>query len=112
MLKTKKFKKEEKQRAVERLETLLGEFNKMILDLAREIETEEHRSGIKDKNHFAYSTYAKAALTRRENLQQSVQDLLNQLEEAKKHLENITTELYVMESDLEHKDLISKKLSS
>ena len=44
---------------------------------------EEERSGIRDPSHFAYPTYAKAAMNRRDNLRRSAQELRIQLEDAK-----------------------------
>ena len=40
----------------------------MIGDLDREIANEEKRAGIGDPAHFAYPTYARAAMGRRDNL--------------------------------------------
>jgi len=54
----------------------------MAGDLDREIKTEQDRAGIHDPGHFAYPTYAKAAMQRRENLQRSADDLKIQLETA------------------------------
>jgi len=48
---------------------------------------EEQRSGITDIAHFAYPTYARAARTRRDNLQRSAEELTSQLEEARHFLE-------------------------
>jgi flagellar protein FliJ len=50
--------------------------------LEREIKVEQDRAGIHDPGHFAYPTYAKAAMQRRENLQRSADDLKIQLESA------------------------------
>ena len=55
----------------------------MAGDLDREIAAEQERSGIHDPAHFAYPTYAKAALTRRNNLRRSAQELKAQLDDVK-----------------------------
>jgi len=44
--------------------------------------SEQDRAGIHDPGHFAYPTYAKAAMQRAENLQRSADDLRVQLESA------------------------------
>jgi flagellar export protein FliJ len=54
----------------------------MANDLDREIKSEQDRAGIHDPGHFAYPTYAKAAMQRRENLQRSADDLKVQLDAA------------------------------
>jgi flagellar export protein FliJ len=58
----------------------------MAGDLEREIRLEQDRAGIHDPAHFAYPTYAKAAIARRENLKRSIDELRIQLEDAKSAL--------------------------
>jgi len=70
----------------------------MANDLEREIATEEQRSGINDSTHFAYSTYARAARTRRDNVMQSADELRGQLEEARQRLEDSIEELGKVQS--------------
>jgi flagellar protein FliJ len=65
---------------------MIAEFERMGVDLEREIKTEQDRAGIHDPGHFAYPTYAKAAMTRRENLKRSADELRVQLDEAKSAL--------------------------
>lgn len=74
-LRLKRFAAEEKVRKVSDLESMIREFEQMVVDLERQIATEEERTGVKDRQHFAYSTFAKAAAQRRENLMTSVEDL-------------------------------------
>jgi flagellar export protein FliJ len=83
LIRLKRFQADEKRRRVVQIETMMSEFARMAADLDREIATEEQRSGIADMNHFAYSTYARAARGRRDNLRQSIEDLRNQLDDAK-----------------------------
>lgn len=83
LVRLKKFQVEEKRRKVVQIETMIGEFERMSGDLDREIAAEEERSGIRDPSHFAYPTYAKAAMNRRDNLRRSAQELRIQLEDAK-----------------------------
>src|ERR1700733_12275784 len=83
LLRLKKFQVDEKRRKVAQLETMIAEFERMAADLEREIRVEQDRAGIHDPGHFAYPTYAKAAITRRENLKRSADELRVQLEDAK-----------------------------
>jgi flagellar export protein FliJ len=62
---------------------MIADFQRMSADLEREILTEQERAGINDPSHFAYPTYAKAAIQRRENLLRSAEELRTQLDEAK-----------------------------
>ncbi len=83
LIRLKRFQVEEKRRRVAQIELMAAEFERMSADLDREIAAEEQRSGIADPAHFAYSTYAKAARQRRDNLRRSADDLKTQLEDAK-----------------------------
>ena len=68
-----------------------------ILARHHEIETEQQRAGINDPTHFAYPTYAKAAIQRRENLTRSADELRIQLEDAKSSLGEAFEELKKVE---------------
>ena len=83
LIRLKRFQAEEKRRRVAQIEAMIAELARMASDLDREIAMEEQRSGITDMSHFAYSTYARAAGVRRDNLNQSTDDLRPQLEDAK-----------------------------
>ena len=74
-LRLKRFAAEEKARKVADIEAMIREFDHMAADLNRQIASEEDRTGVKDRCHFAYSTFAKAAAQRRDNLTISVEDL-------------------------------------
>jgi flagellar export protein FliJ len=69
----------------------------MMSELDREIQTEQDRAGINDPSHFAYPTYAKAAIQRRENLHRSAEELRVQLEDAKGALGEAFDELKKVE---------------
>ena len=86
LVRLKKFQLDEKRRKVAQIETMIGEFDRMAGELEREIRLEQDRAGIHDPAHFAYPTYAKAAIARRENLKRSVDELRIQLEDAKSAL--------------------------
>jgi flagellar export protein FliJ len=86
LVRLKKFQVDEKQRKVAQIETMIAEFDRMTGDLDREIRIEQDRAGIHDPAHFAYPTYAKAAIARRENLKRSIDELRIQLDDAKSAL--------------------------
>src|ERR1700745_2642804 len=83
LIRLKKFQVDEKRRRVTQIEMMIADFQRMSVDLEREIQTEQERAGINDPSHFAYPTYAKAAIQRRENLARSADELRVQLEDAK-----------------------------
>ena len=98
LIRLKRFQVEEKRRRVRQIETMMAEFSRMTLDLDREIGVEEKRAGISDPSHFAYPTYARAAMTRRENLKSSIAELAGQVEEAKAAQEEAQAELQKFET--------------
>jgi hypothetical protein len=79
-LKLKRFEAEEKRRKVADIEAMIHEFEQMAADLDRQIAGEEERTGIRNEAHFAYSTFARAAAQRRDNLRASVAGLREKLE--------------------------------
>ena len=83
LIRLKKFQVDEKRRKVAQIEGMIAEFERMAADLEREIKSEQDRAGIHDPAHFAYPTYAKAAMARRENLKHSADELKIQLDDAK-----------------------------
>ena len=83
LIRLRKFQVDEKRRKVAQIEGMVAEFERMATDLDREIQAEQDRAGIHDPAHFAYPTYAKAAMQRRENLKRSADELKAQLDEAK-----------------------------
>jgi len=83
-LRLKRFEADEKARKVADIEHMIREFEGMAADLDRQITAEEDRTGIKDPAHFAYSTFAKSASQRRDNLRASADGLKVKLESAQR----------------------------
>jgi hypothetical protein len=71
---------------VAQMERMIADFDCMAADLDREILIEQERAGIHDPAHFAYPTYAKATVLRRDNLKGSANELRAQLAKAKETL--------------------------
>src|SRR5258705_4619172 len=86
LIRLKKFQVDEKRRRVTQIESMIADFQRMSVDLEREIQTEQERAGINDPSHFAYPTYAKAAIQRRENPTRSAAELRIQLADAQRLL--------------------------
>jgi len=79
LIRLKRFQVREKRRQVAQIEAMIAEFERMAKDLNDQVVAEQERSGIRDASHFAYPTFAKAAVQRRDNLLASVEELKGQL---------------------------------
>jgi len=65
----------EKRRKLSDIDGMIAEFRRMAADLEQQIEAEHVRTGVRESTHFAYSSFAKAARKRCDNLLVSVKDL-------------------------------------
>ena len=80
------FQIEQHRRAVVQLQAMSADFGRQADSLDREIRIEEAHANNHDPSHFAYPTYAKAAIRRRDNLRHSSNELKAQLDAVKKAL--------------------------
>jgi len=103
LIRLKRFDIEEKRRKVAEIEAMIGDFNHMAVDLDRQIAIEQERAGVSDVNHYAYPTFAKAAIQRRNNLATSVSGLEVKLAAAREDLDEACEELKKIEL-LEERD--------
>ena len=108
LIRLTKFQVDEKRRKVAQIEAMIADFDRMAGDLDREIKTEQDRAGIHDPAHFAYPTYAKAAINRRENLRRSAGELKTQLDDAQAALGEAFEELKKVEM-LDERDQAREK---
>jgi flagellar FliJ protein len=93
----KRFEVEERRRQVAEIESMIGDFNQMALDLDRQIAIEQERAGVSDTTHYAYPTFAKAAIQRRDNLRNSALGLEAKLAGARESLDGCLEELKKIE---------------
>jgi flagellar export protein FliJ len=82
---------------------MIGDFNHMAVDLDRQIAIEQERAGVSDVNHYAYPTFAKAAMQRRNNLAASASDLAAKLAAAREEFDGACEDLKKIEL-LEERD--------
>jgi len=108
LIRLKKFQVDEKRRKVAQIESMIADFDRMAGDLDREIKTEQDRAGISDPGHYAYPTYAKAAIQRRENIKRSADELKVQLDAAKDALADAFEELKKVEQ-LDERDQMRER---
>ena len=72
------------KRRISTLKRLITDCDRIAADLDQEIQREEDRVRIHDRAHFAYSTYARATTSRRDNLRRSAEELRAHLAKAQK----------------------------
>ncbi|MCC0008784.1 MAG: flagellar export protein FliJ [Hyphomicrobiaceae bacterium] len=77
-----RFEADEKVRKVSDLEQMIREFEQVAIDLDRQIQAEEERTGVRDPAHYNYSTFARSAAQRRDNLRASAAGLKSRLGDA------------------------------
>src|SRR5690554_748655 len=97
LIRLKKFQVDEKRRHVLQIEAMVSDFERMAAELDQQIEIEHQKTGISDVAHFAYSTFAKAAITRRDNLINSANDMRGKLEAAQDELAEAIEDLKKVE---------------
>jgi len=97
LIQLRRFEVDERRQTVADIETMIGELQQMVIDLERQIEVEQEKAGVSDVNHFAYPTFAKAAIVRRDNLKNSCAELETKLEEARDQLAEAFEELKKVE---------------
>jgi flagellar protein FliJ len=101
VMRLKRFHVEEKRRQVAQIEMMIADFERIAQELTDQIAAEQDRSGIHDKAHFAYSTFAKAAAQRRDNLMASANELKGQLAAAEEECAAAKAELEKIEAIVE-----------
>ena len=97
LIQLRRFEVEERRQTIADIENMLEDLKQMVVDLERQIEVEQEKAGVNDVNHFAYPTFAKAAIQRRDNLNNSIQELENKLDEARAQLAEAIEELNKVE---------------
>ena len=97
LIQLRRFEVDERRQTVGDIETMMGELEQMTVDLGRQIEVEQEKAGVSDINHYAYPTFAKAAIQRRDNLKTSISELGVKLEEARDQLAEAFEELKKIE---------------
>ncbi len=93
-----RFEYEEKRQQVNDIEMMIADFRRLANDLDQQIKVEQQASGITDVNHFAYPTFARAAINRRDNLRSSVSELEKRLERARQEALDAFEQLKVSET--------------
>jgi flagellar protein FliJ len=109
LIRLKRFHVDEKRRQVAQIEMMIADFDRMAAELDQQILAEQERVGIHDVAHFAYPTFARAAMQRRDNLRASTAELKEQLADAQHALAEAFEELKRFEV-LEERDQERERL--
>jgi hypothetical protein len=86
LVRRSEFQEDDRRRRVILMERMIADFDRIAADLDREILIEQERARNHDPAHFAYPTYAKAAILRRDNLRRSADEIRAQLAKTKEVL--------------------------
>ena len=97
LIRLKKFQVDDRRRQLTQIEMMIADFERMAAELDQQIEIEHQKTGISDVAHFAYSTFAKAAMARRDNLLASANDMKGKLESAQDALAEAIEDLKKVE---------------
>lgn len=111
LIRLKRFQVDEKRRQVTQIEMMIAEFERMAAELDDQILAEQKRVGITDVTHFAYPTFAKAAMQRRDNLLVSAGDLKGQLDAAQAALSEAVEDMKKVEL-IEERDQMRDRISA
>ncbi|RAH98890.1 hypothetical protein DLJ53_24985 [Acuticoccus sediminis] len=74
-IQAKEFQAGALRRQLAQYERMIADLEVIRVELGKQIEGEERRSGVVDPENFAYSTVARAARDRRDNLTATIDDL-------------------------------------
>ncbi|ORE92249.1 hypothetical protein [Acuticoccus yangtzensis] len=74
-IQAKEFQAAALRRQLAQYERMIADLEVIRVELGKQIEGEERRSGVADPANFAYSTVARAARERRRNLTTTIEDL-------------------------------------
>lgn len=97
LIRLRRFQVDEKRQQLAAIEAMIADFERMASELDQQILSEQERTGISDITHFAYPTFAKAAMQRRDNLLASAHDLKDKLQQARDELAEAIEELKKVE---------------
>ena len=84
LIRRTEFQLDNTRKRVALMERMIADFDCIVANLDREIVIEQERARIYYPAHFAYPTYAKAAILRRDNLKRSADELRAQLAKARR----------------------------
>ena len=74
-IQAKEFQAAALRRQLAQFERMIGDLEVIRSELTKQIEAEERRTGVDDPANYAYSTVARAARDRRDNLTNTIRDL-------------------------------------
>lgn len=88
-IQAKEFQAAALRRQLAQFERMVGDLEVIRTELGKQIDMEERRSGVSDPANYAYSTVARAARERRDNLTTTIRDLTDRRDAALEQLADI-----------------------
>lgn len=89
IIQAKEFQASALRRQLAQYERMIGDLEVIRSELGKQIEAEERRTGVSDLANYAYSTVARAARERRDNLTTTINDLSERRANARNALADI-----------------------
>ncbi|WMS44739.1 hypothetical protein RDV64_10305 [Acuticoccus sp. MNP-M23] len=88
-IQAKEFQAAALRRQLAQFERMIGDLEVIRIELGKQIDMEERRTGVADTANYAYSTVARAARERRANLTNTIDDLAARKDAALASLDDI-----------------------
>ncbi|MEM8551262.1 MAG: hypothetical protein AAGF45_02710 [Pseudomonadota bacterium] len=88
-IQAKEFQAAALRRQLAQFERMVGDLEIIRTELGKQIDLEERRTGVSDPANYAYSTVARAARERRDNLTTTIRDLNDRRAAANEQLAEI-----------------------
>lgn len=88
-IQAKEFQAAAIRRQLAQFERMIGDLEVIRGELGKQIDSEERRTGVDDPANYAYSTVARAARERRNNLTNTINDLSERRSLARRQLDEI-----------------------
>lgn len=88
-IQAKEFQATALRRQLAQFERMVADLEVIRVELGKQIDAEERRSGVADPANYAYSTVARAARERRRNLSATIADLTDRRSNAKGQLADL-----------------------
>ncbi|XWN31705.1 MAG: hypothetical protein ROR55_00890 [Devosia sp.] len=88
-IQAKEFQASALKRQLAQFERMIADLEVIRVELGKQIDGEEQRTGVSDPQNFAYSTVARAARERRRNLTATICDLNERRERVEEQIADI-----------------------
>jgi flagellar FliJ protein len=109
ILRSRRFRCDEARRRAGQIDAMIEDLTRLKNDLDAQIDTEERRTGLTEPQHFAYSTYARAARHRRENINASLTELTARRARVEAEISDAEADLAAAMVRLDREDVVANR---